>query len=406
MQIRIQNSVRRLVVAAFALVLLLGSRELASAQTDPLDNWQQRANPSFQIPKGIAYGNGTFVAVGDNGLLMTSPNGVIWTQLISPPVIYSTGVVFGGGAFYAFGYYSPSSLTNCIIRSLDGVTWTKAYEFVGAGTGVIKAGAYGNSRLVFVGSDRIIIGIISPPSWTEVKLPDTSGPGAVPLSSVTYGLGRFVAIGRYATSHIVSSSDGLVWRYDFGPALDPAASSIAYGNGVFVATWRTNSAPDSGFLISTNLTFWNYVPAVGIGAQNVGAVIYGGGQFIASLGASGSVYTSPTGLVWTNRSSNAGGASAFGYGAGTFVTSGLRQSDVFATTASPPPSNLAINLFAGVLVTGTEGQTYRIESSTNLNPGSTWLPLTNLTLPFSPYRWIDTTTPAQSWKFYRAVQTE
>jgi hypothetical protein len=45
----------------------------------------------------VAYGNGTFVAVGINGLIYTSPDGVIWTDRTRPntPVLYSVSFVNG-----------------------------------------------------------------------------------------------------------------------------------------------------------------------------------------------------------------------------------------------------------------------------------------------------------------------
>ena len=399
MRINITIPMRALAFRAFTLAALYVTCVTSVAQTDPLDVWHQRLFPGSPVTvTGIAYGNGIFVAVGNNGGLLVSPDGITWTQYFSPPVIGQGGVIYGGGAFYAYGY-SSSGGGNFILRSTDGVTWAKIYET----TGVIRSAAYGNNRVVFVAEDRIITTTVTPTNWIESQLPQNT-----PLSGVTYGIGRFVACGYYSpfnyrNSYVLSSIDGVVWRYDYGPRFEEAISGIAYGNGVFVASWRTNSATDSGFLTSTNLSSWNYVPISGASNQTVGAVTFGGGQFIASLG--NFITTSPDGLSWTNRPA-AGSATAFAYGAGTFVTSGLRQSDVFANPTSSPPSNLALTMYPGVSVTGAEGQTYRIEASTNLAPGSVWQPLTNLTLPFSPYLWIDTSASASPRRFYRAVRVD
>jgi hypothetical protein len=389
------------------LALLALSLELACGQTDPLDVWHIPASvPSgFGGASGIAYGNGTFIAVGNNGALALSPDGSNWTQYFSPPVINYGGVIYGGGQFFAHGtwYAGFPSPTNYILQSSDGQSWTKIYEFPYSlsVTPVLKSAAYGNNRVVFVASDRIITTTLPPTNWIAFQLP----PG-VSLSGVSFGMGRFVACGRNTTStpvaYILSSADGVNWRYDYGPSTEVASvSGIAYGNGTFVVPWRTNNTPDAGFLISTNLSSWNYIPIQA--GSTAGAVAFGGGQFIAFLG--NQTCTSPDGLTWTYRT-NAFGSTAYAYGQGTFLTSGLRQSDVFAIPTSPPPSNLALAMFPGVSITGTEGQTYRIETSTNLAPGSVWQPLTNFTLPFSPYLWIDTTAPGQSRKFYRAVQIE
>lgn len=369
------------------------------AQPDQLDVWYIRANPYGSVLTGVAYGNGQFVAVGNNGALLVSSDGSTWTQYITQPVINYTGIFFGDGAFYAFGAYSSLTTSNCILRSLNGTAWTKIYAFNYGSGNNIKAGAYGDSRLVFVGIDRIITTSIGMTNWAESQLPPST-----PLNSVTYGGGRFVAVGySNPKAYILSSDDGVLWRYDYGPKIDSAATGIVYGNGAFVATWRTNGATDSGCLISTNLSSWEFVPRTGFGAVNIGPIFFGGGQFITQIGTS---CTSPDGKSWTYRPI---GGYTFAYGQGTFVGVGNNytvQSGVFGNLTSSTPSSLALNLYAGVSVTGVEGKPYRIEYATNTAPGATWLPLTNFTLPYSPYLWIDPTAPSQPQRFYRALQLE
>jgi hypothetical protein len=63
-------------------------------------------------------------------------------------------------------------------------------------------------------------------------------------------------------------------------------------------------------------------------------------------------------------------------------------------------------MFAGLDIEGAAGHTYRVEATTDLQPPQTWKQITNLFLPFSPYRWIDASSPTTGKKFYRAVQTD
>jgi hypothetical protein len=65
-------------------------------------------------------------------------------------------------------------------------------------------------------------------------------------------------------------------------------------------------------------------------------------------------------------------------------------------------TGLAINLYAGLTVTGTIGAQYTIEYTNSLNAPVVWTPLTSGTLTTSPYLYIDTSTPAGT-RFYRAV---
>jgi hypothetical protein len=68
--------------------------------TDPLDNWQWR-NP---LPQGnhllgVTYGDGTFVAVGNRGTILTSPDGETWAQRSSGNKVI----------VYAKDHYAPAT---------------------------------------------------------------------------------------------------------------------------------------------------------------------------------------------------------------------------------------------------------------------------------------------------------
>jgi hypothetical protein len=52
---------------------------------------------------GVAYGNGLFVAVGEGGTILTSRDGVSWTQQTSPTSDWLRGATYGNGLFIAVG---------------------------------------------------------------------------------------------------------------------------------------------------------------------------------------------------------------------------------------------------------------------------------------------------------------
>ena len=52
---------------------------------------------------GVAYGDGLFVAVGDRGIILTSPDGVDWTAQTSGTDHDLNGVTYGDGLFVAVG---------------------------------------------------------------------------------------------------------------------------------------------------------------------------------------------------------------------------------------------------------------------------------------------------------------
>ena len=52
---------------------------------------------------GVAYGSGTFVAVGRNGTILTSPDGRSWTARTSGTSNWIEGVSYGNNTFVALG---------------------------------------------------------------------------------------------------------------------------------------------------------------------------------------------------------------------------------------------------------------------------------------------------------------
>jgi hypothetical protein len=59
--------------------------------------------PGFNNLNGVTCGNGLFVAVGDGGSILTSPDGVNWTEQTSEANNQLNGVAYGNGTFVVVG---------------------------------------------------------------------------------------------------------------------------------------------------------------------------------------------------------------------------------------------------------------------------------------------------------------
>jgi len=83
--------------------------------------WTRRESGTWRPLFGVTYGNGLFVAVGDVGILITSPDGVNWTRR-DPAGTANTlfGVTYGNGIFVVVGG------GGIILISSDGVSWREA----------------------------------------------------------------------------------------------------------------------------------------------------------------------------------------------------------------------------------------------------------------------------------------
>jgi hypothetical protein len=303
----------------FAAIFLAGAITQTAAQGDPMNSWQLRSEYNTA---DMAYGNGVFVGIysGDGiyaGAFATSQDGINWTRYISPFPVSFQRIVFATGSFFAIGPSPTVSTNSIIITSSDGQTWTQVYET----TGAIRDGVAGNGQLVFVGDKIIATPTVGGP-WREFQV------FGLTCQGVTFGNGRFVATATAApswpsASHIISSSDGWVWRYDYGPVSTQGFGGIGFGTNLFVATWSTNENGGcrAGFLTSTNLQDWQAVTVTNRGSYlsglSLGRATFGGDQFVGVFGPW--AYSSTNGINWVLRPLRASGIA---FGQGTFVAGG------------------------------------------------------------------------------------
>lgn len=76
----------------------------------------------------ITYGNSQFVAVGDEGSIVTSPDAITWTEQTSGTVENLNAVTYAAG----IGTFSIGGNNNTFISSTDGITWTDQQVFLTA----------------------------------------------------------------------------------------------------------------------------------------------------------------------------------------------------------------------------------------------------------------------------------
>ncbi len=388
-------------VAALAIFVSANLVSVMSfGQGDPLNSWTQvLSGLPFQV-SSMAYGNGTFVGVG-GGFRLISYDGANWATTTTSPSINPAGVAFGGGTFLTFGTNSQNK-ANYVLQSTNGTAWTTIYT----SSNTLTAAAYGNNTWVLIGNNEIATAAITSSNWNWSEFQPSFSP-----SGVAYGNGMFVISGFFNTSQLgmFSSSDGISWQFDsIFPGCNHvnAVNGIGYGDGAFVVFEFVNEGGGYCYSIevSSNLVTWPSPDCYWGGSSPLFSATYGGNEFLLSLGTD--VFTSSNGYSWTLRS-GVGSFSACTYGQGTFVAAennSIYQSGVFATQSNSPATTLGISTYPGVTINGTAGAVYQIQSTTNLN--LIWLPLTNFPLPYSPFIWVDTSSPVVGQKFYRSVQLQ
>ena len=122
---------------------------------------------AYFYEKGLAYGNGTFLAAGtavSNGanVLMTSTDGMTWTSRTLPIATNNLWTVagFGNGIFFLINNTSVATETERIAHSTNGITWTK--KTVTANTiNTVSSIGYGNGTAVVTGDSGTSLGLYS-----------------------------------------------------------------------------------------------------------------------------------------------------------------------------------------------------------------------------------------------------
>ncbi len=251
-------------------VLLIFFSPGTDAQTGT--TWTSRTSAGNSVWTSVVYGNGKFVAVGNNGgtqCVMTSPDGISWTLQTAISGAWSS-VSFGNNTFVAVAYGS----TTKVMTSPDGITWTNH----------TPSAALSNT-------------------W----------------NSVTFGNGLFVAVadGGNITNEIMTSPDGITWTARIAAAKN-SWTTIAYGNNRFVAVAYSGNGTANQVMTSPDgITWTGHTSTADI---DWAGVTWGNNEFVAvAQNGSNLVMTSPDGITWTSRTAPSTAWNAITYGNNLFV---------------------------------------------------------------------------------------
>ena len=199
----------------------------------------------------ICAGDGMLVAVTRAGEILASTNGTQWALVSSGEVADLYGVAFGQGTFVAVGWSGGDSFS---LVSTDGLTWA---SFPQDPTTDLERLCYGNGVFVAV-EDGPIKTSNDGSNWTPVASQPDIGQTC---SRVVWAHGTFVVVGGKGT--LLTSTNGADWiarNCWAGFNLD----GVAYGRGTFVIVG------DYGILQSDPLPLWG-LDLKPVGPQTNGA---------------------------------------------------------------------------------------------------------------------------------------
>jgi hypothetical protein len=254
-----------------------------SVYTNAGKNW--RFGLTSANLKSVCFANRKHIAVGDAGTILTLEGSELESSIYNHDEIRLNDIEFAQNLFVVVGDEGK------ILTSPDGITWTERdsgtsrdIDFVTHGNGVFVATGAQMSFHILTSSDGI--------NWTVQRN------GSVPSYLLkTYWTGdQFVANGPLG--HVYTSTDGISWTRVLR-VTTVFFNGAVYGAGLHVGVYR-----DGTIRTSTDTTAWDSVPSGT--TEELHDVLFEGGRFLV-VGANGTVLTSPDGLVWTTQTTGYSG---------------------------------------------------------------------------------------------------
>ncbi|MFH2133356.1 MAG: hypothetical protein ABIK68_23505 [bacterium] len=188
--------------------------------------------------RGVAFGNNRWVAVGDGGIIYSDTDGASWSA--SGVTSGLQDVAYGDGSGTTRWVAVSQSASS--YKSTDGATWTalNMNSVLGNTEGWMQSICFGNNVWVSVGLKGMVYYATDPSidtNWTSINYG-----GSKALTGVSYGNGRFIAVGEGTNGWngqspilIVSDNNGVSWGAKDLPAEFTSVSrplgDIAYGDG-------------------------------------------------------------------------------------------------------------------------------------------------------------------------------
>ncbi len=428
----------------------VGDRRTVLTSVDGV-NWMPRNAPSTVVSllNAVAWTGSQFVVVAQDPTnatnsgagILTSPDGVTWTQQTVPTIQPLLSVAVGGGTIVVVGSSESTAEHNSVLTSSDGVVWTpRSLTLPGPGVSPsMRAVTYGPSGFVSTGARSGVYTSPTGETWTSRTLPESrtfasvasdgstycavGANGAVARSldgatwtnvdtgldpnrywywtSVIHANGQFMAVGL--SSAVITSTDCLTWtqRYPADPLpIGPATSwlsDVTYGGGLYVAVGETYPAPGDVvplILTSTDASTWTpRTPAAPPGRQSLTTVAYGNGRFVAfgyeAVTNTTFLSTSENGVNWTLEPSLMDpvwpeNANKVIYAEGQFVVVGDRirtsPDGIHWTTRLDPTADNGDYYFYGVGHGGGRFAAVGLRGAIYVSDdGATWTPQTPVT---------------------------
>lgn len=248
--------------------------------------WHVLTLPTSAAWNAIAYGNGTFMLVGDNDI-RTSEDGFSWSANLNSSAAFAAAC-FGNGKFSVI----PSSASGALIT--NEITKTISIQF--DDTTVLSTQIpEGEEMAILVDDTTAYVSV----DKGDLTWDNGNVPAAVNGSTgvqVCYGNGRYVEVSSYGSA--LYSDDGETWLQSnpYGDYTGSYSNSnLLYANGKFYAFQYSN--PGHAMRSTDGVTWEQFT--TNVTETGFESVIHDGLKFCA-VGNNNYVYTSTDGQTWNH----------------------------------------------------------------------------------------------------------
>ncbi len=279
--------------------VVVGENNMTAHSTN-LVAWSASSGGSYDFADAVWTGV-RFVAVGDHGLVKTSPDGVTWTPRTNGLTadMYLNSVTWTGSNVVAAGV-DWSTGKPLILTSPEGIDWT-APSMAGFPDFHLEAIAWTGSSLVAMGDAGHTLTSPDGAAWSHYQIA-----GNIYVRGLCWDGSHLVAVGYGGT--VIETMESAPdepsdWAILSPENLAPFLTDIATGEvsavnrAVVVGGWSTVLTSDNEFNSFTTQTSGTSDHLNGITATTLPAT-----RFIA-VGGRGAIITSPDAVTWTTKTS-------------------------------------------------------------------------------------------------------
>lgn len=281
--------------------------------------WNKRTAPVKEKLNGIAWAMGKFVAVGDKGTILTSVDGMTWTKAEIESEVDIYGVASSGKEFVAAGN------DGTVLVSKDGEKWAQMRMATAENIYRVR---WVNDRYIAVGGGMLILASEDGITWDTLKSQPSS---TTMFTDVVWNGEKYVVVGDHLS--IWLSDDGITFTQDdkVEPALIQEGMDIS--ECIYSVVWIGNKFFAAGhggnILSSSDGNSWSSVNKVT--RRVLMDITYSQDKFVI-VGEEGTILNSKDGVDWTKLGSISAEADKISLKAGESKPLKITQSYPFGET--------------------------------------------------------------------------